>query len=125
MTRSWQWPATALDRRGLGAQAALEHVRLQGGSQFAPQIVDALVAVLAGTSASRPAVVDISTAKPAPQTRSAVEPARSGPRELSHAINEFDLVPAFAPAHERVLAALASSTISGGELVAEIERTPG
>ena len=41
-------------RRGVGAEAALEHVRLERGSQFDPRTVDALVAALAGDDEPEP-----------------------------------------------------------------------
>jgi putative nucleotidyltransferase with HDIG domain len=45
--------------------------------------------------------------------------------ELAGVIAEFDLVPAFAPALERVLAAISTTGSSGGELVAAIESDTG
>jgi putative nucleotidyltransferase with HDIG domain len=44
---------------------------------------------------------------------------------LAGSIAEFDLVPAFAPALERVLAAISTTGSSGGELVAAIESDTG
>jgi putative nucleotidyltransferase with HDIG domain len=44
---------------------------------------------------------------------------------LASAIAEFDVVPAFVPAHERLLAATATDSASGGELVAAIESDTG
>jgi putative nucleotidyltransferase with HDIG domain len=67
--------------------------------------VDALVAALTGKSAPRP--------------------RRGARRDLTSAIAEFDPVPAFAPAYERVVAAAATSSTTGGELVAAIESDTG
>jgi putative nucleotidyltransferase with HDIG domain len=92
-------------RRGIGADAALEHVRQERGSQFDPRMVDALVAALTGQRAPRP--------------------RRGAPRDLTSALAEFDLVPAFEPAYERVLAAAATAGTTGGELVAAIESDTG
>jgi phage tail tape-measure protein len=45
--------------------------------------------------------------------------------ELAGVIAEFDLVPAFAPALERVLAMISTTGSSGSELVAAIESDTG
>jgi putative nucleotidyltransferase with HDIG domain len=113
-------------RRGLGAEAALEHICQERGSQFDPRAVDALVAALAGDdgrgSSARRATI------PGPLTRSGsgVEHTRGSRPNLTTAIEEFDVVPVFAPAHERVRAAAgATDRSSGGELVAAIESDTG
>jgi putative nucleotidyltransferase with HDIG domain len=50
---------------------------------------------------------------------------RGSRRDLTSAIADFDLVPAFAPAFERILAATANEGTTGGELVAAIESDTG
>lgn len=90
-------------RRGVGSEAALEHVVHQRDAQFDPKVVDALVEVLAGASA------------PSESRR----PARRR-RDIAGVIDELDILPAFTPAYERVLAAT-----EGGEVVAAIESDTG
>jgi putative nucleotidyltransferase with HDIG domain len=113
-------------RRGVGAEAALEHVCLERGSQFDPCTVDALVTALAGDdvrglSAGGAAVVELTT-----RGGSGVEPARGRRPNLIRAIEEFDVMPAFAPAHERVRAATGTTDRGrGNELVATIESDTG
>jgi hypothetical protein len=53
-----------------------------------------------------------------------VSSARDGGCDLTSAIAEFDLVPTFAPAYERVLT-LTTTSSRGGELVAAIESDTG
>jgi putative nucleotidyltransferase with HDIG domain len=53
------------------------------------------------------------------------QPAGGSWDELAGVIADFDLVPAFAPALERVLAAISTTGSSGGELVAAIESDTG
>jgi putative nucleotidyltransferase with HDIG domain len=111
-------------RRGMGAETALEQVDLGRGSQFDPAVVDALITVLRGNGSSpaspapaRGEVVSVSSASTTdPGTK------RSG---LTGAIEEHDVVPVFAPAQERVLAATSTEGATGGELVAAIESDTG
>jgi putative nucleotidyltransferase with HDIG domain len=127
--------ATATDRphrRGMGAEAALEHICRQSGSQFEPRTVDALVAALHGDSRPPPTLRAIPGADAPMQSRavarSASAVARSanvGPRDLMNAIAELDVVPVFAPAYERLLAATARDSTTGGELVTAIESDTG
>jgi putative nucleotidyltransferase with HDIG domain len=107
-------------RRGVGATEALEYVCLEAGSQFGPQMVDAFAAVFAGGEAAT------SPASAAEPEASRDERGPVGRRGLSGAIAELDLVPAFAPAYERLLAAVAS-TESGasGQITAAIESDTG
>ena len=113
-------------RRGVGAEAALEHVCLERGAQFDPRTVDALVAALAGDdgpgfSAGGGAVVD-----PAPRGGSGIGPARGGRLDLMRAIEEFDVVPALAPAHERVRAATGTTDPGRADkLITTIESDTG
>jgi putative nucleotidyltransferase with HDIG domain len=112
-------------RRGVGAEAALELVCLERGSQFDPRTVDALVAALAGDDgpglpAGGAAVVELAT-----RGGNGVGPRGRRP-DLMRAIEEFDVVPAFAPAHERVHAAMGTTDRGrGSELVATIESDTG
>ncbi len=111
-------------RRGIGAEAALEHVCLQSGTQFDPRTVEALVSALAGDGERRhptnaPAGSG-SVAKPGSPVRKTRDRG-----DLTRAIEEFDVIPAFAPAHERVLTATTAGEISGGDLVGAIESDTG
>ena len=111
-------------RRGIGAEAALEHVCQQSGSQFDPRTVDALVVALSEdgepmhTTHGPIAAGSVARSRPA-----ARKPHDRG--DLTRAIEEFDVIPAFAPAHERVLIATASDDASGGDLVGAIESDTG
>jgi putative nucleotidyltransferase with HDIG domain len=107
-------------RRGLSAEAALEMVCNESGAQFDPATVDALSAAL----------VNGTTARPRARKRAAGDPpevahAANGSHGLKRAIAEFDVVPAMAPAHERILEAVADERTLGGDLVSTIERDTG
>jgi putative nucleotidyltransferase with HDIG domain len=116
-------------RRGMGAETALDQVDQGRGSQFDPTIVDALIAVLRGTSAAPPA------GNAARNEAAGSHPPDAGPPSARHhgarrsaltdAIEELDSVAVFAPAYERVLAAVATDSATGGELVAAIESDTG
>jgi putative nucleotidyltransferase with HDIG domain len=115
-------------RRGIGVEAALAHVCQQRGSQFDPRVVDALVAAVTGkpgNSARRLTDRGAGAGNAVSRPTSSLRPVRSGRRDLASAIAEFDLVPAFAPAYERVVAATGTDNTSGGELVAAIESDTG
>jgi putative nucleotidyltransferase with HDIG domain len=117
--------AMALDRphrRGVGVDAALEHVSRARGSQFDPQVVDALRAVVNadGENGTGPAP----KAGP-PVQRLARTGRRTDRRDLTTVIAEFDLVPAFVPAYERLLAATAASTTVTREIIATIQTDLG
>jgi putative nucleotidyltransferase with HDIG domain len=111
-------------RRGVGAEAALEHVCEQRGTQFEPGMVDALVAALAGDD--EPAVRNVSAPEQASRGGSGIRRGYGRRPDLMSAIEEFDVLPAFAPAHERVLAAVTATegTREGG-LIAAIESDAG
>ena len=111
-------------RLGIGSDAALELVCQERGSQFDPHIVDALTAVLAGGPEPRRTSARKSTVHVTSQAPSR-EPATGSWDELAGVIAEFDLVPAFAPALERVLATISTPGSSGSELVAAIESDTG
>lgn len=111
-------------RRGVGAEAALEHVCEQRGTQFDPGMVDALVAALAGDN--EPAAHSAAGPGLASRGGSGVRQAPGRRPDLMSAIEEFDVLPAFAPAHERVLAAVtATEGIRDGGLIAAIESDAG
>jgi len=107
-------------RRGMGAEAALEHISQQRGSQFDPQMVDALIAALTGSGGPRPVAPRVTR-----QTEDQDSGARAGRTDLGRAIAGLDVVPAFAPAYERVLAATAAPEVDGGELVTALESDTG
>jgi putative nucleotidyltransferase with HDIG domain len=112
-------------RRGMGAEAALERICQEGGAQFDPVMVDALVAAVTGHSA-RHLTEDHGSAAPRVGRRKAPAAEEgSGRLDLAAAIAEFDLLPAFAPAYERVLAAAATDSGTAGELVEAIESDTG
>jgi putative nucleotidyltransferase with HDIG domain len=112
-------------RRGVGAAEALEYVCLEAGSQFGPQMVDAFAAVFArGATGKSPAPA----ARQAKKRTGASVGERSGVgrRGLTSAIEELDLIPAFAPAYERLLAAVATpESGTSGQLIAAIESDTG
>lgn len=113
-------------RRGLGAEAALEHVSAQRGSQFDPRLVDELRSVLTGQTR---------TSGRAPGTQvqaSAVIRDRAAPRVAGHrrdlrgAIERFEVLAAFGPARDRVLSETAGVSRHGdGDLVAAVESDIG
>jgi putative nucleotidyltransferase with HDIG domain len=113
-------------RRGVGAAEALEYVCLEAGSQFGPQMVDAFAAVFArGSAAKSPAPAGSATNK---RTGASVgeQSGAVGRRGLTSAIEELDLIPAFAPAYERLLATVATPEGgTSGQLIAAIESDTG
>jgi putative nucleotidyltransferase with HDIG domain len=117
--------ATASDRphrHGLGAEAALQLICQESGSQFDPVMADALATVLSGNR--RP----MSTGKGdvgAARGRVPVRRSDDGQLHLLNATAEFDVVPVLAPAYERVLAATASEDTPAGDLVKAVESDMG
>jgi putative nucleotidyltransferase with HDIG domain len=111
-------------RRGMGAETALEQVDLGRGSQFDPAVVDALITVLRGNGSPRASGAPARSAVVSVHSAGATDRGtkRSG---LTAAIEELDVVPVFAPAQERVLAATTTEGATGGELVAAIESDTG
>lgn len=116
-----------------GVDVAIEQIKRGRGVQFDPQVVDALVARLAGKSPR-----DVLETAPASQPRPAARSSRplvavgaNGEREqgapglgaagLAGALRAFDHVPAFAPAFERAMAAASGVTPHASELVSAIE----
>jgi putative nucleotidyltransferase with HDIG domain len=112
-------------RRGVGADAGLEHIRQERGAQFDPRIADAFAATVAGTSGAQNAVRGTNGSRAAARSPARGRARAPGRRDLASALADFDVVPAFAPACERALAASAASTTTGGELVSAIESDTG
>lgn len=112
------------DRRGIGAEGAMEYLVAERRAQFDPEIVDCLLSVIQGSCQQRavPAVADESGDSPArPRRQTSVRV-----RELRSAMTEFDAVPAFGPAIERTLSAAAfGGPLGGDELVSAIESDIG
>jgi putative nucleotidyltransferase with HDIG domain len=112
-------------RRALGAGLALEHVHQARGSQFDPDMVDTLLYVVTGTSARRqPAPAEVAE-KAVSRRGQRVQSVRDSWLDLTNVITEFNVIPAFAPAYERIVVALASEGTTAGELVAAIESDTG
>src|SRR5579859_2111976 len=112
-------------RRGIGAEAALERVSQESGSQFDPRTVQALVSALAGNGNNGRTAGASAGVGSVPQHGSEKRTARSRSGDLTAAIEEFEVIPAFAPAHERVLTATATGDLTGGDLVGAIESDTG
>ncbi len=112
-------------RTGVGEESALEQVRRGRSEQFDPEVVDALVSVIAdheagshqgdGEPAGRPGVVT-------GRRTSRTTVTRAG---LHAAILEFDAVPAFSLAHDRLVSATERGEAGRGEVVAAIESDCG
>ena len=113
-------------RRGIGAEGAIEYLVDQRGMRFDPRPVDCLLTVLTSKAASgrrkpltnaQPAVTEPPSCAPGTLAR---------PRELRSAIAEFEAVPAFEPAVQRVLAAVAFTAPLGDvDLASAIESDMG
>lgn len=117
--------ATASDRphrRGLGSEAALALIRQESGAQFDPATVRALVTILA--RAPRPISVP-GTGTAAARSGTRAKHPGDGQLDLNDAVAEFDVVPALAPAAERVLTVAASEATSTGDLVKAVESDMG
>ena len=109
-------------RRGVGSEAALEQVCHERGAQFDPRVVDALVAALAGSEVRTGSGQARSRrGHPAPADRT-VSKAGKGRRDLTGAIAEFDVIPALAPACDRILAATVSAIESDTGLTVAVLR---
>jgi HD-GYP domain-containing protein (c-di-GMP phosphodiesterase class II)/DNA-binding CsgD family transcriptional regulator len=111
-------------RRGVGAEAALEHLMAERGRQFDPHVVDALVSVIAGAGKSRRREPNAEAEPPARRLNGAAKPESR--QEFLAGLARFDILPAFAPALERLEAAIDSSRDgSRGDVVAAIESDTG
>jgi putative nucleotidyltransferase with HDIG domain len=113
-------------RVGIGAEAALEHIELEGGSQFDPGIAETFVAMVAGTNGGGAVVRG---AEPKRQVTGPVGPPRrlpqSGRPDLASAVADFDAVPTFVPAYERACVLSDVESTTAGELVTSIESDVG
>ena len=107
-------------RKGMGAEAALELVLQESGSQFDPVVVDALTSSLVAQAT----VSRLPTPGGGRGRNDGGRPDVQSP-DLKSAIAEFAVVPVLAPAHEQVLAAVAREGTLGGELVAAVEKDTG
>jgi len=102
-------------RRGSGAEAALEHLEQESERQFDPAAVCALIEVVSGRSRG-------SGRGPA----GAPEPPTTGAGDLGRAMTDLDVIPAFSPARERLLAATGPNAGGvDGDLVATVESDTG
>jgi putative nucleotidyltransferase with HDIG domain len=112
-------------RRGMGPEAALERVCRERGTQFDPRMVDALIAALAGARAQEAAPSGLAGEAVVTPDVPRAQGSADGSADLMSAVKEFDVVPVFEPAYEQILAAVASDTSTGGELVSAIENDTG
>jgi putative nucleotidyltransferase with HDIG domain len=113
-------------RRGVGVEAALTHVERERGRQLDPAVVDALVGVLAGEKPARSGVPRRTPQAASGRTQGNAKRPPGSPGGLRGAIDRFEVVPAFGPAVERLLAALADGTgTPGGDAVAAVESDTG
>lgn len=113
-------------RRGTGVEAALERVEEERGRQFDPRVVDELLRAVAGRNHGSQNSHERNRGMPAPA--SAPPPrARGDGQDLRRALARWQVVPAFGPAVERLLAVIGreSSRIPHGDLVAAIESDTG
>jgi putative nucleotidyltransferase with HDIG domain len=108
-------------RRGVGTEVALDHLVAERGRQFDPAVVDALVAVITGTAkAARPSAG--SSAEAQANGRAGEEPRR----DLAASLPRFDVLPAFGPAMDRLLAATDGPREGSlGDVVTAIESDTG
>jgi putative nucleotidyltransferase with HDIG domain len=121
-------------RRGIGPEGALEQVMDGRDSQFDPDVVDALLATLEELSAPRDTGNGV--ARPAPDGDLATPPAsrvagRRFPaqkrlaRGLAGVVEELDVIPALAPAHDRLLAVTEAASATAGEIATAVEDDVG
>jgi HD-GYP domain-containing protein (c-di-GMP phosphodiesterase class II)/DNA-binding CsgD family transcriptional regulator len=108
-------------RRGVGTDVALDQLVAERGRQLDPEVVDALVAVI--TETAKPV-------KPVPRSiPDAAEDGGSTPsarHDLPASLARFDVLPAFGPALDRLLAATDGPREgSRGDVVAAIESDTG
>lgn len=116
--------ATATDRpyrRALGPEAALDLICQESGTQFDASAVDALVSVLARDRRPKRAR-RFATATDGNATDP--DDGGDGQIDLSAAVAALDVVPALAPAAERVIA-LAASDAATNQLVESVESDTG
>jgi putative nucleotidyltransferase with HDIG domain len=134
-------------RRGLGAGGALDYILRERGEQFDPRVVDALSRALTGRGRERsdsttehsepaghgpdsgrrpPGLAAEADDVAAPPRRGRARDTQARSRELRTALEQFDTIPAFEPACERVLAVTEfASSLDRRELVSAIEADIG
>lgn len=114
-------------RRGAGTDAALQHIRLERGTQFDPEIADTFVAMVAGTGdgSDELRATDGNGTGKFGRGHAREWPREPGRHDLAHAIAGFDVVAAFAPACEQALAATDPGSSTACEIVAAIESDTG
>jgi putative nucleotidyltransferase with HDIG domain len=111
-------------RRGVGAEAALEHLVAERGRQFDPRVVDAMVVVIAGAAQAIPAAASRPGQRKGRRADAASTPESRA--EFLAGLTRFDVLPAFGPAVERVLTATKSGREgAGGDVVAAVESDTG
>jgi HD-GYP domain-containing protein (c-di-GMP phosphodiesterase class II)/DNA-binding CsgD family transcriptional regulator len=88
-------------RRGMGSDAALDHLVHERGRQFDPRVVDALVSVISGAPGDQPVRPD----GPRASRRAAIGSEASDQRGLAASLARCAVLPAFTPALERLLLA--------------------
>lgn len=106
-------------RPGIGAVAALDYIRRHRGSQFDPQIVDCLIVAIAGEGRTAGRAQGGATERSV-ESRGDVRLAPPRARGLTSAIAEFGLVPAFGPACDQALAAVAARRADGPAPIVEV-----
>jgi putative nucleotidyltransferase with HDIG domain len=112
-------------RRGVGTDAALEHIRIERGAQFDPRIADAFAATVAGASGAQNAVLGTNGSRAVARSRARGSARAPGRRDLASALADFEVVPAYAPACEHAVAASDVGTTTADELVTAIESDTG
>jgi putative nucleotidyltransferase with HDIG domain len=121
-------------RRGIGAEAALAQVTEGRGSQFDPDVVDALfgaleelyAAVGTGKGPARESEDGQAGYGSAKRVAGRRFPAsRRIARDLAEVVEELDVIPALAPAHDRLLAVTEAAGATPGEIAAAVEDDVG
>lgn len=110
-------------RKGIGAEAALEQVCQEAGTQFDGRVVEALVGALTTSAAELPAG-RADAAGDGDDPAGGGAPRRGG-LDLARAMAALDPLPAFAPACDRLLEAIKADGTTAGEIVAAIETDTG
>ena len=110
-------------RRGLGPDAALAHLVQEKGRQFDPRVIDALVSVISGAPGDQAARPEM----PLARRRIAAQSEAIGQQGLAASLARCAVLPAFAPALERLLLACddASSEQATDDALAAVESDIG
>lgn len=111
-------------RRGSGTEVALDNLQQERGRQFDASVVDALTAVITGTG--RVGKGRARQRAERPPARVSGTPAADRTAELPSALARLDVLPAFGPALDRLLAATEGPREgSRGDVVAAVESDTG